>query len=173
MQSVVSRSESGQAASKCRGSARFLRNIHALPDGDWLAGSADARKKRGGSKLFGESTVPFSHFAGRGEHYLDPARIDAKGSETRMSRRGDVVDGHEFDLVPRDRGRGHHLRNESEPLPCAERHGNQDALDAHMRTYRSEQLFVGIDAGTAKFVDYSRFRSVEGAYSCLRNIFDV
>src|SRR5262245_29086739 len=110
---------------------------------------------------------------GRGEHYLDPARNDAKGSETRMSRRGDVVGSHEFDLVSRDRRRGHHLRNESEPLPCAERHGNQDAPDAQMRTHRSEQLFVAIDAGTAQFVDHSRFRSVEGAYDCLRNVFDV
>src|SRR5262245_39913909 len=111
--------------------------------------------------------------SGRGEHYLDPARIDAKGWETRMSRRGDVVDSHEFDLVSRDRRRGHHLRNESEPLPCAERHGNQDAPDTQMRTHRSEQLFVAIDAGTAQFVDHSRFRSVESAYDCLRNIFDV
>src|SRR5262245_32856644 len=110
---------------------------------------------------------------GRGQKYLDPTRSDAKGSEPRMSRRGDVVDRHEFDLVPRDRGRGHHLSNESEPLPCDERHGNQDAPDAQMRTHRSEQLFVAIDAGTAQFVDHSRCRSVEGTYNRLRNIFNV
>jgi len=71
-----------------------------------------------------KSTVNSDDLPGSGEHYLDPARIDAKSSETRMSRRGDVVDSHEFDLVFGDRGRGNHLRNESEPLPCDERHGN-------------------------------------------------
>jgi hypothetical protein len=38
---------------------------------------------------------------GSGEHYLDPARIDAKSSETRMSRRGDPWDlfDHARDLL--------------------------------------------------------------------------
>ena len=41
-----------------------------------------------------KSTVNSDDLPGSGEHYLDPARIDAKSSETRMTRRGDVVDSH-------------------------------------------------------------------------------
>src|SRR5262245_42364078 len=168
---AVSRVESriGSVTPECRGSALFLRDIHTFYSMETgLAGWIGRMREGSAVAPSGSAVLP-----DRGEHYLNPARIDAKGLETRMSRRGDVVDSHEFDLISRDRGRGHHLRNECEPSPCAERHGNQDALDAQMRTHRSEQLFVAIDAWTAQFVDHSRFRSVEGAYDCLRDIFDV
>jgi hypothetical protein len=56
----------------------------------WLV-RQDAQRYRGGSKTLVKSTVNSDDLPGSGEHYLDPARIDAKGSETRLSRRGDAA----------------------------------------------------------------------------------